>query len=309
MVTHVATLTVVVVNYNTRALLDRCLNTVMLSAREFGPDTDIWVVDNASRDGSVEMVREKYPTVRVVASAVNRGFGGGANLVIRLTRSLYVLIMNPDTEAIADAPAALVRFAKENPRAGIVGGRLSYPDGRFQHSCFRFPDLAMSVIDTFPLSGRLVESPMNGRYPRRWYRYPFEVDHPLGAVMLARRSCLDRIGGFDESFFMYSEEIDLSWRARAAGFQVWYTPTAAFAHHSGAATAQFRGPMRVALRRSRGQFFDKHYGQSFRVADRMIAAVGLVRGVIRDVRDVRNGCLTAAEFAERRDAYRWLARL
>src|SRR5207253_10865029 len=130
----------------------------------------------------------------------------------------YILLLNPDAELRGDAHAALVRFLDARPATGAVGGRLVYPDGGFQHSAFAFPTLAMSFLDFFPINHRLADSRLNGRYPRDWYERPFQIDHPLGACVAIRRAALDRVGLFDERFFMYAEEVDLCWRIKQAGW-------------------------------------------------------------------------------------------
>jgi GT2 family glycosyltransferase len=211
--------------------------------------------------------------------------------------------LNPDTEVRDDAPAALVRFLEAHPEAGAVGGRLIYPDGRFQHSVFRFPTLPMAFLDFFPINHRLTDSRLNGRYPKGWYGRPFKVDHPLGACICLRREVLDQIGLMDEGYFMYAEEVDLCWRIKQAGWQIWYTPDATVVHHQAASTSQFRGEMLVQLHRSRYRFFEKSYGRAFVEAARLVVRTGVLRAVVMAAWQRWRGRLSAQDWRDRRVVY------
>jgi GT2 family glycosyltransferase len=158
-----------------------------------------------------------------------------------------------------------------------VGASLVYPDGRFQHSAFRFPNLWHIWFDFFHWPARFLDSPLNGRYPQALYRTgrPFVIDHPLGAAMMTRASVIQQVGLMDESLFMYAEEIDWCIRVKKAGWDVCCVPTAQIVHHSGGSTRQFRDKMYVALWRSRFRLFEKHYGPVFNLAARWLVRLGL----------------------------------
>jgi N-acetylglucosaminyl-diphospho-decaprenol L-rhamnosyltransferase len=290
-------LTVVVVSYNTRALLERCLASL---ERSRGVTTRVVVVDNASKDGSAEMVRERFPGVELRAVDRNLGFAGANNVVLREVTTPYVLLLNPDTEVLDDAPAALVRFLRAHPRAGVVGGRLVYGDGSFQHSVFAFPSLLQVFLDVFPVNHRLTSSRLNGRYSRDAYAHPFQADHPLGACMCLRREAVQLM---DEGFFMYSEEVDLCRRIKAAGWEIWYTPDAKVIHHEGQATRQFRGEMLVQLHKSRYRFYAKHHGAWFGGGARAIVASGILRDLARSAAARVSGRIDADEWRRRRTVY------
>jgi N-acetylglucosaminyl-diphospho-decaprenol L-rhamnosyltransferase len=271
-------LPVVVVSYNTRDLLRKCLYAL---ARSMDVALDVIVVDNASPDGSADMVRAKFPSVRLLAQDVNLGFAAASNVALReldfgdvpagtLTTPEFALLLNPDTEVRPDAIFTLLGFVRAHPRAGLVGAQLIYPDGRFQHSAFRFPGLAQTGIDFFPLHHRLLNSRLNGRYPRQ--TTPFEIDHPLGACMLVRRETMQQVGLLDEGYYMYVEEIDWCRRIRRAGWQIWCEPRAIIVHHEGQSTRQFRQAMFVALWRSRLRYFRKYHSPLY---------VALIRAIIR----------------------------
>jgi N-acetylglucosaminyl-diphospho-decaprenol L-rhamnosyltransferase len=266
-------LAVIVVNWNVRELLAACLEALF----EFRTV----VVDNASSDGSVEMVQECFPQVRLIANSHNLGFAGGNNqglrelgLGARNSQSIqassqlsasgtprYVLLLNPDTLVREGAIAAMVDFMESNPQAGACGARLVYGDGSFQHSAFGFPGLAQIGLDFWPVHGRLLESRLNGRYPRRLYAAgrPFEVDHPLGAALMVRAEVVAQVGVMDEAFHMYCEEIDWCWRIKRAGVKVYCVPRAEIVHYGGQSTAQARPEMIAALWRSRKRLYSKYY--------------------------------------------------
>jgi GT2 family glycosyltransferase len=271
-------LAIIIVSYNTALLLRQCLRALRASlARGSSIQADVVVVDNASTDGSPDLVRREFPEVSLIQLDENRGFAAANNLGIRQTNARYVWLLNPDTEPLADAPAALVHFMDEHPRAGGCGARLLNPDLTFQHSAFRFPNLAMSFVDFFPINHRLVNSRLNGRYPRAWYTRPFPIDHPLGADLLVRRDAVEQVGLLDEGYFMYCEEVDWCFRLKQAGWEIFYTPAAEVIHHGGASTRQVRGPMFVELHRSRDRFFRRHYGETFAWLAAQIVRLGLLR--------------------------------
>lgn len=302
-------LAIIIVSYNVRDLLRNCLTSVEQSLVA-SPHlrSAVWVVDNASADGSAAMVQTEFPRVRLIASAENLGFAGGNNLALRLmglaaeTRAAqpeevtrrtpqpanehaplfqhaspvaddvpprYILLLNPDTVVQGDALARMVAFLDDTPHAGGCGAQLVYPDGHFQHGAFRFPSLAQIAFDLFPPPGRLnqplLNSRLNGRYSRRQYQAgrPFPVDFVLGAALMVRTAAIQQIGLLDEGYFMYCEEMDWQRRLTAAGWAIFCVPTAHVVHVGGASASQFRGPMLVALWRSRLRYFQLYHSPTF----------------------------------------------
>jgi GT2 family glycosyltransferase len=297
-------LAIVVVSYNTAALLRRCLGSLVLSLSRYPvAGTEIVVVDNGSGDGSPAMVETEFPEVRLMAVGENRGFAAANNLALRAVDAEYVLFLNPDTEVLGDAPAALRRFLANRPTVGLCGGRLVNADLTFQHCCFRFPTLVMSLLDFFPINHRVANSRLNGRYPRQWYERPFPIDHPLGACMLARDEVIQRVGGFDEGFFMYCEEVDWCRRIRQAGWDIYYTPDAEIIHHQGASTRQNVSAMLVQLHRSRDRFFQKHDGPVITRTARVIVEFGMLAAARQARSDFQAGRLTEPELCRRLTLY------
>lgn len=279
---------VIIVSYNTSALLAACLESLGACTLPLR----IVVVDNASQDASVPLIRTRFPAVEVCVLERNRGFAAATNVGFRrlagddnATTFLsmpFTLLLNPDTVVHPGAVETLVHFLQTHPRVGLVSPRLLNPDGTVQRAAFRFPTLAMSLLDVFPpgevLPGRLYNSWWHGRYPQEGQgMIPFRIDHPLGACMLVRRETVAEVGLLDERYFMYSEEIDWCWRMTQAGWAIWQVPRAQVVHVGGAATRQFRQQMLIELHRSRVAFFQQHYPARFLIAHRAITRVGMLR--------------------------------
>jgi GT2 family glycosyltransferase len=196
---------------------------------------EVWVVDNASTDGTRQLLDNLFDHTRLIANEDNPGFGAANNQALRQILGQegdgprHLFFLNPDTVVRPGALRHLVNHLDEKPGVGAAGARLVYGDGRFQHSAFYFPGLRQLIFDLFPMPARLYDTRLNGRYPRRLYHpegRPFAIDHPLGAAMMVRRSVAEATRGFDESYYMYCEEIDWSWRIRKAGWGICAVPQA-----------------------------------------------------------------------------------
>jgi N-acetylglucosaminyl-diphospho-decaprenol L-rhamnosyltransferase len=248
----------VVVSYNVKDLLTACLDSVCGQA--LAHTFDVWVVDNASSDGSAEMVRVRFPRVRLIANADNRGFAAANNQAIEASKGRHLLILNPDTEIRAGSLDLMIDYLDQHPDVGLLGVRLEYADGSFQHSCFHFPGLAQAFLDLWPLHPRLLESRLNGRYPRAAYEGEMDIDHCLGACFMLRRSTGLK---FDEAYFIYVEEIDLCWRLAQAGWKRRYLPELTVLHHAGASTRQTAPAMKAQLFNSRRIFNRRYHGPVF----------------------------------------------
>lgn len=308
---------IVIVSYNVRDLLEQCLNALAVEKSAGGDRSvvggqwpaasrEIIVVDNASQDGSAGLVRERFPSVRLIENSENRGFAAANNQAFVQSCGRYVLMLNPDAVAKPDAVEALAGFMDDHAAAGACGAMLRYPDGSLQHSAFGFPTLAQVFLDFFPLNWRLTDSRVNGRYPRRWYARgePFAIDHPLGAALMVRREAAAQVGWLDERFFIYCEEIDWCLRIKRAGWQVWCVPQALIIHYEAQSTRQFRDAMFVELWRSRFRLFAKHYPRPFQWSAGQIVRAGLANEARRVRRKARAGLVTQDELVQRLAAYR-----
>ena len=234
-----------IVNAGNRDLLLSCLDSL---ARE---EAEVVVLDNASQDGSVEAVRERFPDVRVIAQEFRAGFGANHNTVIRATEARYVFLLNDDTTSSDWGLERMVEYLEAHPRVGALGPRLVYPDGRLQASAWRFPTPAWSVASATTL-GRLGVVQSRGALPRR-------VDWLTAAALMLPRRVLDEVGLFDEDFFMYSEETDLQLRMARAGYQSHWFPDVTVVHHVGQSTAA-QAERRINEQwRSRHRYWRKHH--------------------------------------------------
>lgn len=261
---------IVIVNYNVRDLLAACLDSVYLALAQTGSrlKASVVVVDNASRDGSVALLRQQFPRTPVL-EADNRGMGAGNNRGLRLLLDQYrpfaVMVLNPDTLVGAGSLAALVDFLRAHPRAGVAAPKLLNPDGTLQHAAFHFPGLAQLAVDLFPPPSpfdRLLNSRLNGRYPASAYRagQPFQVDHTLGAAFAVRSQAIQEVGLFDETFALYCEEIDWQWRLAHAGWERWIVPAAEVVHHGGQSTQQQPAQSLLQLWTSRRRLYQRYHG-------------------------------------------------
>lgn len=248
---------IIIVSWNTCDLLVGCLDSVAHTAGDL--DTEIIVVDNASTDGSPDMVRQQFPHVRLVANASNVGFAAANNQGMILGRGRYLLLLNSDAFLTPDSLQTSIRFMEKSPDVGVCGVRLLNPDGTFQGSYADFPTLKSEFLIATGLGARLV-SPYYPA-PRPWPgEAAREVDWIGGAFMLLRRAVLEQVGGLDETYWMYSEETDWCYRIKQAGWKICYLPQVAITHVRGASTRQRRSEMEVQLYKSKVRFFTKNYG-------------------------------------------------
>lgn len=276
-------LTVIIVSWNVRDLLAACLRSLQADLARADLPADIWVVDNSSTDGTPEAVARDFPAVRLIARPDNPGFAAASNQALRAALETapprYFWLLNPDTEVLPGATAALIAAMEAYPRVGVAGAKLLYPDGSLQHSAFRFPGLVQLAFDLFPLPPRLYETRLNGRYPRRLYdgESPFFVDHPLGAAMMVRREAVEQVGLMDEKYRIYCEEIDWCWRMRRAGWRALCVPAARVIHHAGRSTGQVPVSSFVHLWTSRARLYTRHHGPLTRRLARMLVRAGMRR--------------------------------
>jgi GT2 family glycosyltransferase len=259
-------LSVSIVNTGSRELLLACLETL------HGASAEIVVLDNASEDGSAEAVRERFPAVRVIAQQRRAGFGANHNTVIRATDSRYVYVLNEDTTADDWAMDRIVAYLDANPRVAALGPRLVYPDGRRQDSAWRFPTPLVSTLGLLT-AGKVGVKQSGGERPH-------PVDWVMGAALVLRREALEEVGLFDEEFFLYSEEVDLQFRLRQAGWNVHYFPPATVVHHESQFSAEIPERRINEMWRSRHRYWQKHHGRTgARVAALATGAQYAVRAV------------------------------
>lgn len=269
-----ARVSAVVVNWNTRQLLERCLES--LADAGAGLVDETIVVDNASTDDSARMVREGFPSVRLIESVRNEGFARANNRGVRAAHGEYVLLLNTDAFLAAGALRAMIALMDLLPEAGLVGARLQNADGTFQASHTPFPTLWREFLILSSL-GRALFGPW---YPSRGPgdSRPLLVDYVEGACMLARRHAYLFVGGFDEGYFMYAEDVDLCRAIRDAGWEVWYQPDAVVTHLGGGSSGGRRPEREADLYRSRVRYQRKYHGNpAARALKAMILATALAK--------------------------------
>ena len=253
-------LSIIIVNYRSRAVLLECLAS--LEADAAGLETETLVVDNDSRDGTPEALAERFPSVRVLVNADNLGYARAVNQGIAATRGAYVMVMNPDCIVRQGALRALLGQLSGQPRCAIAGPRIFNPDGTLEYSARGFPEAMTFLFNRYSLLTRLF--PRN-RWSRRYLLSDWDhasvrdVDWVTGACMLVRRASIEQVGGMDEAFFMFNEDVDWCRRMRLAGWTVTYVPSAVIVHHVGASRGHVAP--RVILERHRGMihYFRKHH--------------------------------------------------
>jgi N-acetylglucosaminyl-diphospho-decaprenol L-rhamnosyltransferase len=251
-------LSIIIVSWNVRELLRACLASLPCEA-------EVIVVDNASSDGSAAMVASAFPHVRLLANAENRGFTGGNNDGLKLAGQPFVLFLNPDTVVQGDALDRMLAYLQSHPGVGVAGPQLRYGDGSLQSSRRRFPTLAMALFESTPLAWHWPA----GRNPwaRRYHMDDVpadrtrEVDWLVGAALLTRQEVLAQVGGFDEGYFMYSEELDWQRRVKRAGWKVAFLPEAVIVHYEGKSSEQATAARHIRFNASKVRYFRKHRGR------------------------------------------------
>lgn len=252
-------LSVVVISWKMRDLLEKMLESLILHTRTL--ELEIICVDNGSGDGTVEMIRERFPQIKLILNEVNRGVAPARNQGLRISRGRHIAILDADLELVEDALGPLVEFLDAHPEAGIVGSKLVFPDGTVQFNAKRFPSpfalfaRRLSFLNLLDGGRRLSNHEM-----REWDRGDTrEVDYLIGACQVFRRELLETVGLLDEAIFYGPEDVDFCLRTRRSGWQIWYLHRVRMIHHEQRVTK--RNPLsRISRKHYLGlvYFFRKH---------------------------------------------------
>jgi GT2 family glycosyltransferase len=293
-------LDVVIVAYRCEALLRDCLASLLEHPASAG--MQIHVVDNASGDGTADVVAREFPGVELTRLRENRGFAAANNLAIRSARAPNVLVLNPDTRVTAGALDTLVAVLDSRPKVGICGPRLERPDGTFDHAARRSFPTPLSALGHFTGVGRRLD-----RGTLAAYRAPEVTSGPVdavnGACMLIRRSALDEVGMFDEGYWMYMEDLDLCYRFAEAGWVTWYEPAATVIHVKAGTSGSIRSRrLNYAFHYGMYRFYRTHYAprRSRLVNAAVYAGIGVklalsaARGALRGLAAKRRRQLPAS---------------
>jgi GT2 family glycosyltransferase len=253
-------LSVVIVNWNTRELLRACLASLRAACRTSDLQTEVIVVDNASTDGSAEMVAAEFAEVRLIANAENRNYAAGSNQGLRPAAGHFILLLNPDTEVPAGVGDHLVRFLRNHPEAGAAAPALIYPDGRGQASVRGFPTPRALAGELTGLARLFPGSPWGAYRARNLPQdRPTPVDQPMASAFLLRRLALEQVGPFDEAFPLFFNDVDLCFRLKEAGWEIYYDPRVQVTHAGGASTRQVRPRAILQSHEGLRRFYAKHY--------------------------------------------------
>ena len=247
----------IIVNWNTKDLLRDCLNSIVKTTEAL--TYEMIVVDNASSDGSVEMLTQRYPQVKIISNPENRGFGAANNQGFAVMRGKYALLINTDAVLTTGAVNKLWDFAEATPPAAIVCGQLLNADGSKQNSIASFPTLLSLAANM-----SLLEYLFPDRYPSKRYAHaaPLEVDSAIGACMMIRKQALDEVSFFDDRYFFFFEETDMAYAMRRAGWRIYQVPDA-FIYHLQGQSIGHQARSRIEFYRSRYQFLRKWHGVAY----------------------------------------------
>ena len=267
-------LSIIIVNFKTRDCLRECLRSIFGSQTQFG--FDVCVVDNASTDGSVEMVKAEFPSVKLIENKENLGYSKANNQVLRklVDNTLadsprYFLLLNPDVEVARDTFDKMLEFMDNNPIVGICGCKVLKSDGSFDEACRRnFPNPARA----FRYLTGLGRSSYHPDLPENKIA---EVDSVMGAFLMIRKETVDTIGLLDENFFMYGEDLDWCWRAKTAGLKVIYAPLTTVIHHKGSSSRKLPGKALYEFHRAMQIFYNKHYRQDYNFLVNILVVMGI----------------------------------
>lgn len=251
-------ISVVVLSWNTQQLLRECLAALRLA--HGGLRVEAIVIDNASHDGSADMVAAEFPETRLQRNSVNRGYAGGVNDGIALATGEYVLLLGSDTRVATDALHRMHDFLLAHPEAGAVAPRLINPDGSIQRACMRFPSLRTVLYWDTPLQHFFPEcGELRAYQMKEWdHRGTRQVDQPPGTCLLVPRVVIDRVGVMDEQLWLFFNDVDWALRMTKAKYQLWYLDEAEVVHHLGGSTRHYMD-FAAEWHRNRIRFYRKHF--------------------------------------------------
>lgn len=274
-------LSIVIVNYNTKDLLKQTIESVINNTK--GIEYEIWVVDNSSKDGSVEMVQEEFKNVKLIASKENLGFPKGNNVAIRKATGRYILLLNSDTKVIGDNLQNCVSYMDQHKEIGALGCKVELPDGTLDHACKRgFPTPEASLYYFLKLNKIMKNKRKYGAYTASYLGEDEvgEVDALMGAFMMIPRTVIDKIGMLDEEFFMYGEDIDWCYRIKEAGYKIMYYPKEKIIHYKGSSSKKKKAKTTYEFHRAMILFYRKHYNDKYNIFVKVLVYIGVALRMI-----------------------------
>ncbi len=253
-------ISIIIVSWNARGYLRDCLNSICQTGG--GLVREVIVVDNASSDGSPEMVAADFPEVNLIRSATNLGFARANNLGIKAAKGDYLALVNSDVVVHAGCFPQLIKFMESHPQAGLIGPHVLGRDGKLQRTCRRLPSVWSTVCESFGLDTAFANhAAFSGREMRHWKQdQTAEVEVLSGCFWLARRTAVERVGGLDERFFFYAEDVDWCKRFRDARWQTWYVNEATATHFGGGSSSNAPARYCVEMLRANLTYWKKYHG-------------------------------------------------
>ena len=267
-------LSIIIVNYNVKQFLLNLVESIYKAVKSIS--FEIIVVDNASEDGSIETLQKKYPEVHLIANKINLGFGSANNQAMQIAKGRYLLLLNPDTIVNEDTFSKMISFFENNNEVGIAGCKVLNPDGTLQLACRRsFPGPWTSFTKVIGLSNLFPRTKLFARYNLTYLdeNKSYEVDAVSGAFMMIRKEVYERIGGFDQQFFMYGEDLDICYRAQKAGYKVFYVHSTEIIHYKGESTKRSSIDETKVFYNAMHLFVRKHLSSSFIVGTILQTAI------------------------------------
>jgi len=258
-------LSIIIVNYNVREYLLKCLKSIFRNTQEIS--FEVIVVDNASSDDSSGVVLEQFPQVKLIGNQTNLGFARANNQGIKVARGSFILLLNPDTEVIDQGFSRMLKFLKENKKVGIVGPCLLNSDGSLQNTGYKFPTLAILFKANFL---GISDHPVKPDKSK-------QVDWLQGSCLMMKKELLNDIGLLDEDFFIYGEEKDLCFRTKKAGWEIYSLPQCEVIHHANKSAVNYQGEALVEYHRSQLRFFRKYYSHAFVNFAKIIIYLGFLK--------------------------------
>ena len=257
-------LSIIIVNYNVKEFLQNLIHSIVKASHNL--TKEIIVVDNASEDGSTELLKQKFPAIKLIENKSNLGFGKANNQALKIAKGNFILLINPDSVVSEDTFEHLINFFKDNPDAGLLGCKILNPDGTLQLACRRsFPGPWTSFCKVTGLSNIFPKSKLFARYNLTYLdeNQTYEVDAISGSFMMMRREVYEKVGGFDEQFFMYGEDLDFCYRIKESGFKIYYVHSANIIHYKGESTKRSNIDETKLFYDAMNVFVKKHFSSSY----------------------------------------------
>lgn len=259
-------LSIIIVNYNVKEFIQNLIQSIYKASTSIS--CEVIIVDNASTDGSVEFLHDKFPEVQIIANKNNLGFSKANNQGIKVSKGNYLLLLNPDTLVREDTFTRLIQFFQQHPQAGLIGCKILNPDGTLQLACRRsFPGPWTSFCKVTGLSSLFPKSPLFARYNLTYLdeNETYEVDAISGSFMMFRKEVFEKIGGLDEQFFMYGEDLDFCYRVQKSGYKIYYIHNTQIIHYKGESTKRSSLDENRIFYSAMHLFVKKHLSSSFLV--------------------------------------------